>query len=74
MGRFCSFSLNLQVANQEAKVATLRNRATFAEIIAVGASGACMFFQLLRTVWIFCATALFGHFVLLKMAERAKAP
>jgi hypothetical protein len=62
----------LQVANQVAKVATQRNVATFSEIIAVGASGAFMFFQLLRTVCDFCFSELFGHFALLKLAERKR--
>ena len=62
----------MQVANQEAKVATQRNVATFSEIIAVGASGAFVFFQLLRTACDFCSIKLFGHFVLLKLAERER--
>ncbi len=64
------FYSNLQGANQEAKVATHRNGATFTEIIAIGASGSFVFFQLLRTVRDFCFSEFFGRFVLLKMAER----
>ena len=60
----------MQVANHEAKVATQRNVATFSEIIAVGASGAFVFFQLLRTACVFRSTELFGLFVLHKLAER----
>jgi hypothetical protein len=66
------FSSNLQGANQVAKVATHRNGSTFTEIIAFGAFGSFVFFQLLRTVRNFCFSEFFGRFVLLKMAEREK--
>jgi len=60
----------LQGANQVAKVATQRNSATFTEIIAIGASGSFVFFQLLRTVCDFRFSEFFGRFVLLKLAEK----
>ncbi len=66
------FSSNLQGANQVAKVATHRNGATFTEIIAFGAFGSFVFFQLLRTVRDFCFFEFFGRFDLLKLAERVR--
>ena len=48
----------MQVANQDAKVVTQRNIATFTETIAVRLSGAFMFFRLLRTA---CVVSLVGR-------------
>jgi hypothetical protein len=61
----------VQVANQEAKVATQRNSATFSEIIAIGASGSFVFFQLLRTACDFCSIKLLVIF-LLKLADSSQ--
>jgi hypothetical protein len=60
---------NPQVANQEVKVATLRNIATSAEVIAVGLSGAFMFFQLLGTIGNFELAELFGQYFRNKLAD-----
>ena len=63
--RFSSFSPNLQGA----KVATQRNAATFTEIVAVGAPGAFVFFQLLRTIGNSEFLDLFIHYYRGRMAE-----
>jgi hypothetical protein len=64
---------NLQVANEEAKVATQRNITTLAEIFAVGSLGAFMIFQLLRTVGNFELAVLLGHYFRNKLAEKVGA-